>query len=132
MKITLIIISLIFLSGCYTIPTDKQKILARETLVLSVMMKDYQQTINIAKNPDDYYEKNKVLGRHPSTKDVKIYFASCALIHAGIAYMLPEEYSKYWQSWQLLNNLKAAINNDKNGLDSKTEFEFYIEKKWKF
>jgi len=132
MKKILIIISLIFLSGCYTIPIDKQRILARETLVLSVMMKDYQQTIDIVKKPDEYSEQNKILGKNPSKSDINLYFISCALIHTGIAYILPEEYSKYWQSWQLLNNLKAAINNEKIGLDSKTEFEFYIEKKWKF
>lgn len=40
---------------------------------------DWWQTIQIAKNPERYGERNPVLGEHPSVEKVNLYFAASAL-----------------------------------------------------
>ena len=123
---------IIVLTGCKSIPIEKQRILARETIVFSTMYKDYQQTMQISKNPDLYYEKNRIMGRHPSSKTVKTYFLTRGLIHVLIAYVLPERISEVWQSYFILESIECVINNEDIGIGSDTEFEFYIKKEFRF
>jgi hypothetical protein len=82
--------------------------------ILHVM--DWGQTLDIAKNPDTYYEKNLILGRHPSVKDVNNYFASSLVIHTVIAYMLPEEARRVWQGIWIVMEGNSVSNNFGIGL----------------
>ena len=50
---------------------------------------DWSQTLHIARNPDDYREKNKILGEHPSKEQVNRYFALTAIGHTTIAHFAP-------------------------------------------
>jgi hypothetical protein len=45
-------------------------------LTIALLLADLSQTNQIAKNPTQYYEKNKLLGQHPSTSDVNKYFGA--------------------------------------------------------
>lgn len=115
--------------GCNSLPIEKQRVLAREFGVWSVMAKDYDTTMDIS-DYDWMYEKNKVMGKHPSDQRILTYFISLGIIHGGIAYALPEEISKIFQSVYIYGHAKAIINNEKLGLKSKQSSEVYIE--WEF
>lgn len=78
---------------------------------------DWGQTLNTAKNYDKFYEKNKILGTHPSTNNVHKYFLITLVGHAAISYVLPHPYRRYWQfiwiGFQLGNvaaNYNAGVN----------------------
>lgn len=68
---------------------------------------DWGQTLDIAKNPGDYYEVNPLLGDHPSVKRANSYMAFSALTHTGIAYTLPPPWRRRFQ--QVTIGLKAGI-----------------------
>ena len=73
---------------------------------------DWRQTRYIAKNPDDYYEKyNKLLGEHPSTTEVDIYFISTAILHPIITHYLPKEWRPYWQGITISISGACVVNN---------------------
>ena len=72
---------------------------------------DWRQTRYIAKNPDDYYERNPILGEHPSTTTVDIYFISTAILHPIITHYLPKEWRPYWQGVTISISGACVINN---------------------
>lgn len=126
------IILIFSLYSCKSIPIGKQRILARECRVYSMMYSDYTQTMDITRSQGEYKESNRILGSNPTGNEVKRYFILMGLIHTGIAYILPEDYSKVWQSYFMINHVKAVLHNERIGLDSDTEIDLYIEYKWKF
>lgn len=96
-----------------TLSADKwsaqDKILEGTYQVLHFM--DWRQTRYIAKNPDDYYEMNPILGRHPSTTEVDVYFVSTALLHPIITHYLPKKYRPWWQGITITMSGACVINN---------------------
>jgi hypothetical protein len=73
---------------------------------------DWLTTRDMSHRYDEgYYENNVVLGRHPSTQKVDIYFASCAILNYVVTDYLPPKYRK---AWLLVNSAVslAAINNN--------------------
>lgn len=68
---------------------------------------DWGQTRSIAKNPDDYYEVNPLIGRHPSLKRVDRYMAVSAVAHTAIAYVLPPQWRRHFQRVTL--SVKAGL-----------------------
>ena len=58
---------------------------------------DWAQTRKIANNPDDYHEHNPILGKHPSTGEVDVYFTASIAAHMAVSMVLPPEYRKWWQ-----------------------------------
>jgi hypothetical protein len=58
---------------------------------------DCGQTQMIVRNPDRYWETNPVLGRHPNSESVYLYFAATSALHVLVAHFLPEQYRPYWQ-----------------------------------
>lgn len=58
---------------------------------------DWGQTRDIAKNPKMFHELNPIIGEHPTIGRVNGYFVTTALIHTGIAYILPAEWRKGFQ-----------------------------------
>lgn len=72
---------------------------------------DWGQTRTIAKNPDKYYERNPILGKHPSTTKVDIYFIATALLHPIATHYLPEEYRPWWQGITITASGGCVINN---------------------
>lgn len=58
---------------------------------------DWAQTRYIAKNPDKLYERNPIMGRHPSIGKVNTYMGISAIVHPIVSYILPKPYKRYWQ-----------------------------------
>lgn len=65
---------------------DRQ--LAATALVATTM--DWAQTRTIAKNPQQFYEMNPLLGRHPSMGDVNRHFVGAIAIGTVVAFSLPK------------------------------------------
>jgi dimethylglycine dehydrogenase len=73
------------------------------------MMADYLQTLEISRNPDKYYERNPILGNHPSQGEVTAYFVGAyALMTAGAEFgirpfgmraMMSLRLDKWFGSW---------------------------------
>jgi hypothetical protein len=61
-----------------------------EVLFLGLLAADYSQTRYISKH-DNYYERNIVLGKNPSTKKVGYYFLTAGVLHVLTAWILPGE-----------------------------------------
>ena len=97
--------------------TKDQKVM--QGTYLGVHAIDWGQTRYIAKHPDEHYEINPLMGKHPSTEEVDAYMISSALLHTGITMSLPSQYRKYWiggsfvAKLNLINmNLNAGIGMD--------------------
>lgn len=53
---------------------DRREIISLKVAGNLLLIADWKQTRFIARHPDEFYEKNPILGRHPSTKRVDLYF----------------------------------------------------------
>ena len=84
----------LLLSGCAGWTRDDTY---RHAALTGLMAVDYAQTMKIAREPEKYWERNPILGKHPSEADVTMYFASAYAIKTGVAMALPPEYRKWWQ-----------------------------------
>jgi len=93
-RICIIILFLIiwFPSPSHSFDEWTKEDIITEAAYLSLKAVDWRQTRHIAKNPDRFYEMNPVLGRHPSTGEVDLYFLTTAIFHVGITHILPHEY----------------------------------------
>ena len=69
----------------------------RQLAYLILHAVDWGQTRNIAKNPDEFYEFNPLLGTHPSVKRVDSYMLVSALTHTAISYFLPRDWRHAFQ-----------------------------------
>lgn len=86
---------------------------ARETTWQVLNVVDWRQTRYIAGNPADYNECNPLLGAHPSTGDVDVYFAAIAVTHGVISYLLPPRYRAWWQNGTI-GIAAACVGNNIN------------------
>jgi hypothetical protein len=66
-------------------------LLAASTVTLAM---DWQQTRYIARNPDRFYERNRILGRYPSRQSIDLYFVSVLLTEIIVADLLPSKWRK--------------------------------------
>ena len=111
------ILSLIFaMSGQAAAWSDKDT--AWQLAYLSSHVADWGQTRDIAAQCGRglYYETNPILGRCPSTQWVNTYFIGTALIHAGVANMLPGKYRRLFQAGTMLMELNYVNSNANIGL----------------
>lgn len=96
LKLFVVSLSLVFLSTpCLADWTKRDTTLELSYQALHFI--DWRQTRYIAKNGDDYYEVNPILGRHPDKHWVDVYFLGSAVAHLGISYFLPDRYRNVWQ-----------------------------------
>lgn len=58
---------------------------------------DWGQTRYIAGHPEEFYEHNPILGRHPSEGEVNAYFAGTLVAHTLVTHFLPAKYRPWWQ-----------------------------------
>jgi hypothetical protein len=109
----LLLLALIVFTPTKSLATDKwstqDKTLQATYLTLKFI--DWRQTRTIAKNPDDYYEMNPILGKHPSTTEVDIFFASTAILHSIVTHYLPSKYRPWWQGITITVSGACVINN---------------------
>ena len=79
--------------------TDKKAIVAFNILQGIDML----QTLEIANN-DNYYEKNKIMGKHPSEAQVVTYFIARGLAHYQATKMIPQKYRSIWHTYNIVYN----------------------------
>ena len=103
-----------------------QETTARELCFLFSLSTDWKQTLDISKNPDKFSESNPILGSNPDERKVHMYFASCAISHALIAYMLPPKYSRLWQVTWIGIQSSVTDHNKNNGIDPDMSMEYTI------
>lgn len=82
----------------------------------TVHLADWLQTLTIARNPERFYETNKVLGEHPSVSDVNRYFLSTAIGHALISHILPPTAARVWQGATITMQLGYVQQNHQLGI----------------
>lgn len=89
---------------------------------------DWRQTIQIARNPDRYWERNPLLGEHPSEQKVNLYFLVGAVLHPIVTEVLPNKYNLWgiklrpriiWESVSIGMSGGCVLNNFSIGLGVK-------------
>ena len=83
----------------------------REAAYLTLHAIDWGQTLYIADHPNEYYERNTILGDHPSRGRVNTYFILSGLGHAAVSYVLPRPYREIWQYGTIAVSGYWVINN---------------------
>ena len=104
-----------------------QETTARELCFLMTLYQDWKQTRVIAANPDKFRETNAILGDHPRQSDVDLYFATCAIGHAFIAYLLPPKASKIWQTTWIGIQSSVIESNSDIGVRDVAVMEYHIQ-----
>ena len=60
---------------------------------------DWGQTRYIADHPREHYERNPILGRHPSRGRVDAYFATTLALHTLVTHLLPARAETFGVEW---------------------------------
>lgn len=81
---------------------------------------DWGQTLDIARNPDDFYEMNPILGEHPSVGRVNTYNIVSLITHTAISYYLPPKYRRWWQVSAI--GVKVILVSHNNNIGVKVSF----------
>ena len=84
--------------------------------VTALLIADWGQTRYIALNPQDWHEKNSLLGEHPSSGKVNDYFAAAIVGHAAISYLLPKDLRHGWQYVWIGIEANTVQNNRSLGI----------------
>ena len=87
---------------------------------------DLGQTLDIAKRPNEYYEKlNFLLPKHPTTGQVVVVMSGLMVVHTLISMALPPKYEVFgfdvhhrllWQSISIVSEGGNILNNAQLGL----------------
>ena len=88
----------------------------REIVFLSLHFLDWQTTLDVAKQPQDYQEYNPILGKHPTVSEVNNYFLLTGATHIILSYYLPNEYRRAFQYITIGISGTAVTNNLSCGL----------------
>ena len=98
--------------------TQTDTIIEIADIILKVA--DYRQTQNIvSRESEGYYETNPILGKHPTHRQVSLYFGVTALAHLYISYKLPQPYRRYWQLLWIGTSGRCVVHNYRAGLKIK-------------
>ena len=90
---------------------DQKSIIIFNTLQFVDML----QTLEIANN-DAYYEKNKIMGKHPSEAQVITYFIARGFAHYHATKMIPLKYRNIWHTYHMVYNYDMIRNNHNIGI----------------
>jgi hypothetical protein len=94
-KISIPLFCLFLLAGQSRADEWTGKDTAWEATYLLLHVADWGQTLYIARHPDQYYEVNPILGKHPSRGRVNTYFALTGLVHVAGAVLLPTKFELF-------------------------------------
>ena len=83
----------------------------RHAALTALFAVDYAQTMKIAREPDDYHERNPILGEHPSELEVTGYFIGTYALTTGVAMLLTPTYRKWFQ-YIIIGGQTAVIANN--------------------
>jgi hypothetical protein len=86
---------LLLLSLCSCSWTPEEKALQATYTVLHVA--DWGQTRYIAEHPDEHYEYNPLIGKHPSKSKVDAYMLASLIGHYAVVSVLPDPYRHWFQ-----------------------------------
>jgi hypothetical protein len=111
-----------FITGC-SIPCHATDI-SRDDLntaltvtALAAHAADWNQTLQIARNPNSYYERNVVLGSHPSVSQVNAYFAVSAIGLLVLSqYLSPQDRTVLLGAWTAIEVYVVGRNRVSLGL----------------
>jgi hypothetical protein len=76
---------------------------------------DMLQTLEIANN-DKYYEKNPILGKHPSEAEVVTYFIARGFVHYQATRMIPQRYRNLFHGYNVVYNYNVIRDNHQLGI----------------
>jgi hypothetical protein len=112
MKSIKFLISILIAASAHTVFADELSPLEqkRELLVYSTLLLDAAQTLDI-KNHPELYERNPLLGRHPSDLKIGAYFIGAAFAHNAITKELPTDYRAAWQYGWAAFEIATIIRN---------------------
>ena len=92
----------------------------RESVYLALHAIDWAQSRDIARNPDRYAENGPVarrmIGAHPSVRQLDAYMVSSALLQYAISVSLPAKYREAFQYVTILDKTDAVVGNFSIGL----------------
>ena len=115
--IFVLVVMLICCSCSYRPDPIRKSDLVRHGVMTGLMIVDWRQTVQIANNPDDYYEKwNFLLKEHPSEREVNQYFAMSYAGKSLAVWLLPKEYRKICQYFFIGLSTVCVGNNLSIGL----------------
>ena len=120
MKRVLIILSLLFLPVMlgaeeWFTSLNRNEVIA-ETAFVGLALLDWNQTLQIAKHPDEYSETNFIIGEHPSEGRVNILMPAGIVLHALVTYALPRKYRSFWQYVWIGEEAACVYQNWRTGL----------------
>ena len=76
---------------------------------------DMLQTLEIANN-DAYYEKNPILGKHPSEAEVVTYFIARGFVHYQATRIIPQRYRNLFHGYNVVYNYNVIKDNHQLGI----------------
>ncbi len=83
---------------------------------------DWAQTLDLENHPD-LYETNKILGKHPSRKNINMFFISKLVIHYTANHYLKQlghlKTRTAFNSYQIYVEYNAVTNNAEFGLSKR-------------
>ena len=85
----------------------------------TLLVVDYLQTRQIAKQPELYYEINPVLGKHPSLGTVNTYFAGAAILGYLALDALPSDMRSWALGAGIVLELAVTAHNNTIGLKAR-------------
>lgn len=81
-----------------------------------LLVADWAQTRHIARNPHRFYEKNPILGEHPSLGRVNTYFATVLVANYFITDALSPKWRTAYQAGLIGVELVVIGNNKRLGI----------------
>ena len=87
-----------------------------EAVFVGLAVLDWNQTLQIAKHPDEYSETNFIIGEHPSEGRVNILMPAGIVLHALVTYALPRKYRSFWQYVWIGEEAACVYQNWRTGL----------------
>jgi len=88
----------------------------RQSLFFALHLMDWGQTLDVVSQPEKYYEKNRLLPKHPTRKEVNTFMVIGGLGHLYISSILPDRKRKIFQWASIVVKLFTVAHNKKIGL----------------
>lgn len=99
-KLFFIILSLIIPFNSFAGEKWSKTDIALETTWQILHVMDWRQTVQIARNPNQYWERNPLLGGHPSEQKVNLHFLVGTVLHPIVTEVLPSKYRLWGIEWK--------------------------------
>lgn len=90
--------------------------LYRELAFQALLIADWKQTRQIAREPDRYFERNPILGKHPSVGRVNTYMVAAGVLHWVIAANLSPKWRQQFQLVSVAVQANVVKQNYEVGL----------------